>query len=130
MDGSTFALSSLRGQVAVVNFFATWCFPCLLQLPQLAELQRREGPKGLQVVAIGMDLEGPLVLRPFAAQYRFPFPVLYPTDQMRSGSSPFGPIQALPSTFVIDREGRIAAAFAGPAAPDALTRLVEGLLLR
>ncbi len=113
--------------MTVVNFFATWCFPCLLELPQLAELQRREGGKGLQVVAIGMDLEGLLVLKPFADQYQFPFPVALPSDAMRNGSSPYGPIRELPSTFVIDRGGRVAAAFAGPAALGGLEELVGKL---
>lgn len=128
MEGGAFSLGSLRGKVAVVAFFATWCFPCLIELPQLAALQRGNGPRGLEVVGIGMDLEGSRVLKPFADQYQLPFPVLLPTEAMRGGSSPFGPIRELPSTFVIDREGRIAAAFAGPPNPERLARLIDRLL--
>jgi peroxiredoxin len=127
-DGTRYSLEALRGKVAVVTFVATWCFPCLVALPALSDLENRYGARGLQVVAIGMDLEGPRVLEPFAEKYQLSFPLLVPSQAMREGRSPFGPIRELPSTFVLDRNGGVAVAFAGAANPEELRRLVEGLL--
>src|SRR6185436_13396912 len=56
----------LYGRVVLVSFFATWCFPCLAEIPTLKRLQTTYAPKGLSVVAVGLDLEGALVLEPFA----------------------------------------------------------------
>ncbi len=128
VDGTRYPLEALRGRVAIVTFVATWCFPCLVSLPAFSDLEHRYGERGLQVVAIGMDLEGSRVLEPFAQKYQLSFPLLMPSEAMREGRSPFGPIRELPSTFVLDRTGGVAAAFAGVANPEELRKLVEGLL--
>ena len=77
---------------------------------------------------LGISKDEPAAQKKFADKYQLPFPVLLPTNQMREGASAFGPIRELPSTFVVDREGRVAAAFTGRAAPEKLRRLVERLL--
>jgi thiol-disulfide isomerase/thioredoxin len=120
--------SALKGRVTLVNFFATWCFPCLGQLPLLGQLQTELGPSGLQVVGIGMDLEGAKLLDPFARQEPQHFPLLVADDSIRNGETPFGHIPILPATFLLDREGHITRAWPGLPDPKQLRDEVESAL--
>jgi len=108
MDGR-----ALEGKVVLVTFMATWCAPCLMELPYLQRLQEQHGPAGFVVVAVGMDLEGALVLGPFAREYQLPFPLVLPDERIRAGETPFGSIRVLPTTFLLDRDGAVLAAFQG-----------------
>jgi thiol-disulfide isomerase/thioredoxin len=120
--------SRTGGKVVLIDFFATWCFPCLEDMPNLEELHKRYNERGLEVLAVGMDREGAVVLEPFANHYQFRFPVLVANDPIRDGASPFGPIRVLPSTVLIGRDGRIIAAYSGIADPQQLRQLVERAL--
>lgn len=124
------AARDLSGRVVLVNFMATWCFPCMAELPALEALQREYGPQGLQVVAVGMDLEGDTVLAPFADHYQLRYPVLVADDRIRSGESPFGPIGALPTSFILDRQGRAVGAWQGVAGQEDMAKAVEKVLKR
>ncbi len=117
--------SSLRGRVVLVDFFATWCFPCIGEIPLLQNLQGRYTANGFTIVAVGMDLEGPQVLEPFVDQYQLSFPVLIADERMRRGLTPFGPISSLPSTFLFGRDGRLITAFAGLPVASELEQLVS-----
>lgn len=115
----------LEGRVVLVKFLATWCLPCLSELASVLELQRRYGGKDFTVVAVGMDREGALVLEPFARQYELPFPLLLADERIRSGQSAFGPITALPTTFLLGRDGQVRLAYEGVAPPAPLGALIE-----
>ncbi|MGA9520800.1 MAG: TlpA disulfide reductase family protein [Myxococcaceae bacterium] len=123
--GATWNPRVLEGQVTVVNFFATWCLPCLGQLMLLSEYQKELGPRGLQVVAIGMDLEGARVLDMFARAQGHPFPILIANEEVRQGETPFGRIPVVPVTFVLDRQGRIVRGWPGLADPGELRAAIE-----
>jgi thiol-disulfide isomerase/thioredoxin len=120
----------LNGRVVLVSFFATWCFPCLAELPTLEALQKEHGPEGFQVVLVGLDLQGERVLAPFADQYALNFPVLVSTEAMQQGQSAFGLIPALPATFLLDKEGRVAGAWQGMAGHEDVSKAVRTLLRR
>jgi thiol-disulfide isomerase/thioredoxin len=120
----------LTGNVVLVSFFATWCFPCIAELPTLQALQRDHGPRGFQVVGVGMDLEGQKVLEPFAYQMELNYPVLLADQRMLDGQSAFGPIRALPTSFLLDREGRALGAWQGVAPHEALSEAIEKALKR
>jgi peroxiredoxin len=113
-----------RGQVLLVTFLATWCFPCIGQLALLDKEQRQHGARGFRIVAIGMDLEGAEVLEPFALEYQLPFPLLVADDRIRKGQSAFGPIPSLPAAFLFGRDGRLITAFVGLLAPAELDELI------
>ncbi len=119
---------ALYGRVVLVNFMATWCFPCVQELPALIELQRKYGGKDFTVVMVGMDLEGARVLEPFARFYELPFPLLVADDAIRSGHSPFGPLQAVPTSFLIGRDGELIAGIRGVPPVEDLQRHVEAAL--
>jgi thiol-disulfide isomerase/thioredoxin len=120
----------LNGRVVLVSFFATWCFPCLAELPTLEALQKEHGPQGFQVVLVGLDLQGEQVLAPFAEQYALNFPVLVSNEAMQQGQSAFGLIPALPATFLLDKEGRVAGAWQGMAGHEDVSNAVQTLLRR
>lgn len=125
-----YAWRQLSGRVVMVSFFATWCFPCLAELPTLEALQKEYGPQGFQVVLVGLDLEGERVLGPFADQYALNFPVLVSNERLQQGRSAFGLIPALPTTFLLDREGRVAGAWKGMAGHEDVSQAVRKLLRR
>lgn len=125
VDGEPFALASLAGQVSLLTFFATWCFPCIAEIPELVHLHTELRPRGFQVVAIGVDREGEAVLRAFRDFYRLPYPVLVADAEMREGRTPFGPVAALPTAFVVGRDGRVVFAYRGVAAPDGLRHALD-----
>ncbi len=112
------------GQVLLITFLATWCFPCIGQLPILEAEQRRHAARGFRIVAVGMDLEGAEVLAPFAQEYGLPFPLLVADERIRKGQTAFGPISSLPASFLFGRDGRLITAFAGLLLPSELDELI------
>ncbi len=118
----------LQGKVVMVSFIASWCFPCLADLPVMAKLQNDLGPKGYRTIAVGMDLEGPKVLREFVAEYEMPYPVVMTPDELRKGETIFGHISELPTRFLFDRDGTLVLAFTGVAKPDDMIKTVTGIV--
>jgi thiol-disulfide isomerase/thioredoxin len=123
--GTSTGVASFEGRWVLVEFFATYCVPCLPMLQRLAELDQKYRARGLSTVAVGMDLEGRTMLEPFADYYRYPFPILIPSEAVRAGRSRFGAITELPVTVLLDREGKPAAAFSGVATEQQLRNLLE-----
>lgn len=123
-EGGVMDARALEGRVVLVTFMATWCAPCLMELPYLVRLQEQHAAAGFVVVAVGMDLEGDLVLGPFAREYQLPFPLVVADERIRKGDSPFGQINVLPTTFLLGRDGAVLAAFQGMATQPALSKAV------
>jgi thiol-disulfide isomerase/thioredoxin len=98
-------LATLRGQVVVVNFWATWCRPCRREMPSLERLYQTVGDKGVKVLAVDVG-EDPETVSPFLESMdpRPGFPILFDTD---STAVTAWRIKGMPSTFVVDPEGRI-----------------------
>ncbi|MHB1844480.1 MAG: TlpA family protein disulfide reductase [Deltaproteobacteria bacterium] len=128
--GNLVSLGSYRGEVLLVTFFATWCFPCLGELPLVQELAHRRGPEGLQVVGIGLDREGALVLAPFKKFYGIEFPVLVGAERFGRPGLPFAPIQILPTTVLIGRDGQLLARWNGLLPRHLLDAIVERALAK
>lgn len=113
LGGDTVSLASFRGQVLLVNAWATWCVPCRQEMPALERLYRRLGPRGLRIVAVSEDLEPPggvgsagsaATVRSFASSEGLTFPVLL--DPMGRLQDEWG-IPGLPTSFLIGRDGRV-----------------------
>ncbi len=103
LDGDTVSLDEIESKALFLNVWATWCGPCRLEMPSMAELYRELGPQGLQMVAVtDEDAE---TVRAFLAKNRYPFTVLL--DPENTLSSRFS-ISAIPTTFIVDDQGRLA----------------------
>ena len=112
----------------IVVFFATWCMPCLGQLQYLSAIHREYAPRGLRVVAVGMDLDGRKVLQPFAVQSALPYPILVADPSFLRGESAFGPIRELPAVLMLDIDGKPVTGWTGFARPEVLKEKVDALL--
>jgi peroxiredoxin len=110
LDGGKVKLSDYRGKAVLLNFWATWCPPCKVEMPWFAELQNRYGKDGLVVLGVAMDDSDPSKIAAFAHEVGVNYPVLLGTDQV---SDDYGNVQYLPTTFYIDRNGAIVSKMAG-----------------
>jgi len=110
LDGQTKHLSDLRGHVVVLNFWASWCPPCVEETPSLNELQAAIAPQGGTVLGISID-EDPAAYEKFLQDQH----VTFPTFDDQSGKTPgiYG-TSMYPETYVINRDGRIARKIVGP----------------
>jgi cytochrome c biogenesis protein CcmG, thiol:disulfide interchange protein DsbE len=104
VDGLDVRMADFQGKVVLVNFWATWCPPCRMEIPDFVELQRALGPQGLQVVGISLDDEGASKVGPFATQHRVNYPMLV---NGHGAAIAYGGITAVPTTFLLDRQGRV-----------------------
>jgi thiol-disulfide isomerase/thioredoxin len=102
-EGRSVTLSRLKGKVVFLNFWATWCGPCRVEMPGMEALHRRYREEGLEFVAVDIMEDGDRV-RDFLKDKGYTFPVLL--DTAGSVSSSYG-IQAVPSTYILDRDGKI-----------------------
>ena len=127
-NGRYLDVSTWQGRVLVVQFLASWCFPCIATAPRLQELAQRYGKAGLSVVAVGMDREGAQVLAPFQEQLGLNYPVLVSDTALREGKTAFGRITALPTTVIFGRDGTVLTAFQGVPAEGSLEPFIENAL--
>ncbi len=104
LDGSKVKLSDYRGKAVLLNFWATWCSPCRVEMPWFEDLQKQYGKDGLVVLGIAMDDSEPAKIAQFASELGVNYPVLLGTDQV---SDDYGSVQYLPTTFYIGRDGII-----------------------
>lgn len=104
------SLSDFRGKVVLLNFWATWCGPCKIEIPWFVEFQREYEAKGFTVVGVSMDEDGWKVINPFAASEKINYPVLLGDEKV---NMLYGGIDALPTTLVIGKDGRVAYVHAG-----------------
>lgn len=98
----TITLSSYQGKVVLLNFWATWCPPCRLEIPDIIELSKKYKDQ-LVVIGVSVDQDRSPVA-PFVKQNKMNYPVIYGTDQIITD---FGGISAIPTSFIIDTRGKI-----------------------
>ena len=126
LGGGQWMLSDHRGQVVLMNFWATWCEPCRDELPDLLQVIRAAGPRGLSAVGVSMDT-GPAAhaqVQQFVAQYRLPYPIAFPDATMSIGAEGIG----VPTTVLLDKQGRRATTYVGEVDKATLARDVAALL--
>ncbi|GJL77490.1 MAG: hypothetical protein NPINA01_04790 [Nitrospinaceae bacterium] len=106
LDGNHVSLDSFKGQVVVLNFWATWCVPCRVEMPSFEHLYRRYRSQGLTVLAVSLDKGADQKVRDFTEEYKLSFPVLLDTE---GKAEKLYPSASIPFTFVIDKTGRVVA---------------------
>jgi cytochrome c biogenesis protein CcmG, thiol:disulfide interchange protein DsbE len=126
LEGDSLALDELRGQVVLVNFWASWCPPCRVEMPGFERVYRERRDDGFVIVGIATDRHAEDQIRAFVAEHDITYPILLATGQVVRD---YGGVRALPESFLIDRDGlvrhRIVGYFAEPALRAAVNRMLE-----
>lgn len=126
LDGTAGRTAALRGQVVLVNFWATSCAPCVRAMPALVATHRQFAARGLRTLAVAMQHDAPAAVSHFAQTRQLPFDVVI--DNTGAVARAFGGVRATPTTFVIDKRGAIALHSQGEANATRLHALLARLL--
>jgi thiol-disulfide isomerase/thioredoxin len=134
LDGKDVSLSEYKGKVVLVNFWATWCEPCRVEIPWLIEMQHKYGPKGFVLLGIALDEEGKSVVAPFVAKERFDvdgqklpmdYKVLIGNDD---AADKFGGLFGYPTSVLISKDGKQIKRVTGIISEDEMNKLIESQL--
>jgi thiol-disulfide isomerase/thioredoxin len=134
LDGKDVSLSEYKGKVVLVNFWATWCEPCQVEIPWLIEMQAKYGPKGFVILGIALDEEGKSAVAPYVAKERFDvngqklpmsYKILIGNDD---AADKFGGLFGYPTSVLISRDGKQIKRVTGMISPDEMSKAVESQL--
>jgi thiol:disulfide interchange protein DsbD len=126
LDGGVLKLDSLRGKVVVVDFWATWCVPCLSEIPMFNQLKREYQPRGVEVVAISLDEEGAAKVKPFLKAHPMDYTQIIGDESTATAFKVDS--STLPVTLLIDKQGRIRFRHVGITTKDVLEKEITQLL--
>lgn len=125
INGRTVRLADFKGKVVLLNFWATWCAPCRAEMPELVKLQREYEARGLQVIGVAVPRYRRAAVRRAARRLNLNYPVLYGSRDLVAA---YDAGEVLPTTVVIDREGKVRARILGILEPDEFEQSVRPLL--
>ncbi len=126
VDGKSVTLSAYKGKVILLDFWATWCEPCKLEIPWFVEFQQKYGASGLQV--IGVSVDDPIEkMRPYVKQLKMNYPVLQGLNHDDIQNA-YGPLWGVPVTALISRDGRICVKHVGISSKDSFEKEIKSLL--
>jgi len=125
LAGQIVSSEQFKGKVVVVDFWATWCPPCVAEIPGYIALQKKYAAQGLVIIGISMDRRGPAAVQRFTAARGINYTIVMGDD---ASAEAFGGIEALPTTFLINRQGDIVHQKIGAVAPEEYEKLVQQAL--
>jgi thiol-disulfide isomerase/thioredoxin len=134
LQGQDVPLASLKGKVVVVNFWATWCEPCQVEIPWMIGFQQKYADQGFTLLGVAMDEEGKSAVEPFVQKSQFDvdgkkmtmnYPVVLGNDDL---AEKFGGLLGLPTSIVISRDGKVVKRYIGLASKDDLDAEIKSLL--
>ena len=124
MNDADFKLSSLKGKVVLVNFWASWCAPCLTEIPEFIKVRDELHDEGFEILGISTD-DTPEQLRDFAAKFKTNYPLVQVTAEAEEA---YGPVFGLPTSILVARDGSVCKRHFGPLSKEALEKEVRSLL--
>ncbi len=125
LDGNDVRSTQFKGKVLVVDFWATWCGPCIMEIPGYVELQKKYGADGLVIVGVSLDRKGPKHVKQFAKENAMNYTLVMGDESVVEA---FGGFDAIPTTFLVNREGRIVHKKTGAMAHEEYEKLVKQAL--
>jgi thiol-disulfide isomerase/thioredoxin len=134
LDGKDLSLAQYKGKVVLVNFWATWCEPCQVEIPWLIEMQQKYAARGFTVLGIAMDEEGASVVTPWVQKERFDvngsksqmnYPIVIGDD---AAADKFGGLLGYPTSVLISRDGKVVKRITGIISYDEISRSIESQL--
>ncbi len=125
LDGNTSKLSDYRGKWVIVNLWATWCPPCLVEIPDLVLFHEEHKDKDAIVLGVNHEVLDPAKVKTFAESQMINYPVVRFKERFDSGSTPFGPLKGLPTTYMVTPEGQVVAARTGMVDQKMLEQFIE-----
>jgi len=123
-SGQKWTLAEHKGRIVLVNFWATWCGPCRKETPDLVRVYEKYRGRGVTIAGISMDQKPREVVPKFAERYGIEYPLLVPGDDTALSDS----IETIPTSFLVDQQGRIAKTFRGVIHEAELASNIEELL--
>ena len=134
LEDSSVSVGDYHGKVVLVNFWATWCDPCRIEIPWLIEMQNKYGAQGFTVLGIAMDEEGKSAVAPFVAKERYEvngqrlpmnYPIVVGNEKV---AEKFGGLLGYPTSILISRDGKVLKRTTGLIDYEATTKMIEGAL--
>jgi thiol-disulfide isomerase/thioredoxin len=134
LQGNNVSLASYKGKVVLLNFWATWCEPCRVEIPWMIEFQQKYSPKGFTMLGVAMDDEGTKVVDPFVQKTQFnvdghsltmDYPIVLGSDDI---ASKLGGLIGLPTSVIISRDGKIVKRYIGLVDHAAIDKEIQSLL--
>jgi thiol-disulfide isomerase/thioredoxin len=125
VNGKTMKLSDFKGKVVLLNFWATWCGPCKIEIPWFIEFERTYKDKGFAVIGVALDEEGWEVVKPYIEARKVNYRVVLGTPQVEQL---YGGVSSIPMTFILDREGRVASTHLGLVSKSEYVKDIQQLL--
>ena len=127
VNGRTVRLSDYRGKVVLINFWATWCPPCRVEVPDLVKFQKEHGKQGLQIIGITYPPERRARVRKFARSQKVNYPIVLGTREIKAR---FSSDETLPLTVVINRDGKVSEIISGILFREEFDEKIKPLLMR
>jgi cytochrome c biogenesis protein CcmG/thiol:disulfide interchange protein DsbE len=132
-DGKLVRLSDLRGKVVLLDFWATWCTPCKIEIPWFMEMQKKYQQQGLEVIGVSLDEKGWEAVKPFVTDVGVNYRVVIGNDALAQAYGKLDPalsqdLDSLPTTFVLDRNGKVAVVHQGLTSKQDFIDAIEALL--
>jgi len=134
LGGKDLSLAQYKGKVVLVNFWATWCEPCQVEIPWLIEMQQKYSAQGFTVLGIAMDEEGASVVTPWVNKERFDvngtksqmnYPIVIGND---AAADKFGGLLGYPTSVLITRDGKVVKRITGIISPEEISKSIESQL--
>jgi thiol-disulfide isomerase/thioredoxin len=124
MNNAPVKMADFKGKVVLLNFWATWCGPCKVEIPAFVELYDHYKDKGLVIAGVSID-DGPDALRAFAKEWRMQYPILLMQSDVEDS---YGPFYGIPTSFLIARDGSVCTKHIGPASKQQFEQEIKALL--